>query len=254
MRIDLLPEDARRLLNGDLPRENVVLAYWREALDTPLPDMERRMTGATARVRESNVPNLIVAGRPYGAEYSTWLQRAVPGASVTLVPGSRHFPRSSATRTCPRRLLAETGRWLTFGRRSLLTCSAYNRSPSSSRFRRPPPGSRRSRRLARDADGGSVAVMSAAGDRRQLEGDPIPVSGGGGADESFPREGHYRGPEIAQPPHRDGGSVDPGRAAPRTGPRPAGQARRTGARAGGLTQMGRLSRPYQRQGDSVRAA
>jgi pimeloyl-ACP methyl ester carboxylesterase len=112
MRLDLLPTDARDLLNSDLPRQDVVLAYWREALATPLPDLERRITESVAVVRRLGIPILIVTGHPYDAVYSAWLQATLPDATVTVVPDSGHFPHL-ADPDLFAGILAQTGQWRT---------------------------------------------------------------------------------------------------------------------------------------------
>ena len=92
MRIDLLPADRRSLLSTDLPRQDVVLAYWREALEASIPDLDARIDAEMATVRSRRLPFLIVAGHPYDAAYSAWLRERLPQATVTVVPGSGHFP------------------------------------------------------------------------------------------------------------------------------------------------------------------
>jgi pimeloyl-ACP methyl ester carboxylesterase len=55
MRIDVLPENAQRLLSTELPRQDVVLAYWRQGLALPLADMEARIAEGLAILRRLQV-------------------------------------------------------------------------------------------------------------------------------------------------------------------------------------------------------
>ncbi len=110
MQIDLLPEDAQRLLNEQLPRQDVVLGYWRQALDTPLPVMEARIAEVSSLIRARRVPYAIVAGHEYDAAYTRWLHELLPQATVTVIPHSGHFPHL-ADPAWFADLLVETGRW-----------------------------------------------------------------------------------------------------------------------------------------------
>jgi len=110
MHIEVLPVDAQRLLSTKLPQREVVLAYWREALETPLADMEARIAQEMATARRQHLPYMIVAGHEYDAAYTALLRDALPQATVTVVPNSGHFPHLAD----PDRfalLLAETGQW-----------------------------------------------------------------------------------------------------------------------------------------------
>jgi pimeloyl-ACP methyl ester carboxylesterase len=110
MRIDLLPREARVLLSTELPRQDIVLAYWGQALETPRADMEAMIAQKMAALRDRRLPYLIVAGHEYDPSYTRWLADALPQARVVVFPDSGHFPHLAD----PDRfagLLAETGRW-----------------------------------------------------------------------------------------------------------------------------------------------
>jgi pimeloyl-ACP methyl ester carboxylesterase len=92
MRIDVLPESAQRLLNTELPRQDVVLAYWRSALEGTPADMDARVTETVAILRRQQIPYLVVAGHQYDAAYTGRLGRLLPQATVTVLPNSGHFP------------------------------------------------------------------------------------------------------------------------------------------------------------------
>jgi pimeloyl-ACP methyl ester carboxylesterase len=85
-------------------------AYWRQGLDTPLPALDARIAEEAALLRRKASPVLIVAGHPLDAAYSTWLHREIPQATVTLLPGSGHFPHLGHPEAFAT-LLIDTGRW-----------------------------------------------------------------------------------------------------------------------------------------------
>ena len=53
---------------------------------------------------------LIVAGHPYDPAYSSWLRDQIPQATVTVMPGSGHFPQLGHPEAFAD-LLTDTGRW-----------------------------------------------------------------------------------------------------------------------------------------------
>ena len=92
MQIDLLPPAARDLLNTATPPQEVVLAYWRSALDASLEQMQARIDDGLAEVRRRRVPYLVAAGHEYDSGYMNWLRDALPQAIVNVFPDSGHFP------------------------------------------------------------------------------------------------------------------------------------------------------------------
>ena len=92
MRIDLLRESARQLLSTGPPRQDVVLAYWRSALEDPVADIEARIAEGLAILRRQQLPYMIIAGHEYDTAYASWLRNALPQATVIVVPNSGHFP------------------------------------------------------------------------------------------------------------------------------------------------------------------
>ncbi len=111
MRIELLPENVQRLLSTELPRQDVVLAYWRQGLETPIADMEARVADVQAILRRKEVPYTIFAGHEWDAATMQRLNEALPQATVTVVPNSGHFPHLADPDRFAQ-LLAETGKWL----------------------------------------------------------------------------------------------------------------------------------------------
>ena len=93
MHTELLPEAAQELLrSSSQPRQDLVLAYWRELLERPVSELADLAAAALETVRSAGVPYLIVAGAELEPEYEKWLSQTLPQAAVTVWPGSGHFP------------------------------------------------------------------------------------------------------------------------------------------------------------------
>ena len=93
MHIELLPEAAQQLVRSSCqPRQDLVLAYWRELLDRPVSETAGFAAAALEAVRDTGVPYLIVAGDDLEPEYQKWLSTTLPHAAVTVWPASGHFP------------------------------------------------------------------------------------------------------------------------------------------------------------------
>ncbi len=110
MRIDLLSDDAQRLLSTEPPRQDVVLAYWRQALELPATEIQSRIDQGLATLKQRRVPYMVIAGHEYDAGYAAWLRDALPEATLTIFPSSGHFPHLAD----PDRFadcLASTGQW-----------------------------------------------------------------------------------------------------------------------------------------------
>jgi pimeloyl-ACP methyl ester carboxylesterase len=94
MHVELLPESAQRLVRASChPRQELVLGYWRELLDRPVDEIAEIATAAMTAVRVSGVPYLLVAGSDLEPDYQLWLNEMLSQASVTVWPGSGHFPQ-----------------------------------------------------------------------------------------------------------------------------------------------------------------
>jgi pimeloyl-ACP methyl ester carboxylesterase len=111
MHIELLSEDAQRMLSTELPRQDLVLAYWREALETPVADMQLKNAGAMAVLRRKEVPYTIFAGHQWDAATMQRLNEALPHARVIVVANSGHFPHLADPDRFAQ-VLAETGEWM----------------------------------------------------------------------------------------------------------------------------------------------
>ena len=93
MHIELLPEAAQELVRSSCqPRQDLVLAYWREILDRPVSELTDFAAATLEAVRSAGVPYLYVAGADLEPEYEKWLSKTLPQAAVTVWPGSGHFP------------------------------------------------------------------------------------------------------------------------------------------------------------------
>jgi pimeloyl-ACP methyl ester carboxylesterase len=119
MKMEVLPETARHLLSTSTPRQDVVLGYWRQALDRPEEEIETAIDAMADALRHAQLPYTIIAGHGYGTDYNAWLQRKLPQATVTAYPDSGHFPHLAH----PDRFaecLASTATWMPLeGRPSL---------------------------------------------------------------------------------------------------------------------------------------
>ncbi len=93
MHIELLPEAAQELVRSSgQPRQDLVLAYWREVLDRPVNELADLAAATLEAVRGAGVPYLVVAGADLESEYEKWLSKMLPRAAVIVWPGSGHFP------------------------------------------------------------------------------------------------------------------------------------------------------------------
>ncbi len=93
MHIELLPEAAQELLRSSCqPRQDLVLAYWRELLDRPVSEVTDFAAATLGAVRSAGVPYLVVAGADLEPEYEKWLSKTLPQAAIIVWPGSGHFP------------------------------------------------------------------------------------------------------------------------------------------------------------------
>jgi pimeloyl-ACP methyl ester carboxylesterase len=93
MHVELLPESAQELVRSTAaPRQEVVTAYWREVLDRPTAELVDQVTSTLARLRAAGTPYLVVAGDDLEPRYRKWLMETLPHATITVWPGSGHFP------------------------------------------------------------------------------------------------------------------------------------------------------------------
>jgi pimeloyl-ACP methyl ester carboxylesterase len=92
MHMEVLPQSAQHLLGTATPRQEVVLAYWREPLDGSVEEIEAKIGRATDTLRQNGLAYSVIAGHEYEPAYTAWLHRRVPQATITVYPNSGHFP------------------------------------------------------------------------------------------------------------------------------------------------------------------
>jgi pimeloyl-ACP methyl ester carboxylesterase len=93
MHAELLPESAQQLVRSTSnPRQDLVLAYWREVLERSVGELAAMTDDGLARLRAAEVPYLIVAGSDPEPAYRNWLAEVLPQAEITVLAGSGHFP------------------------------------------------------------------------------------------------------------------------------------------------------------------
>jgi pimeloyl-ACP methyl ester carboxylesterase len=93
MHVELLPEAGQELVrSSSRPRQDLVLGYWREILDRPASELGDMIAAMLAAARAAGMPYLIVAGNDLEVSYREWLAEMLPHATVTVWPGSGHFP------------------------------------------------------------------------------------------------------------------------------------------------------------------
>jgi pimeloyl-ACP methyl ester carboxylesterase len=93
MHIERLPAAGQELVrSSSQPRQDLVLAYWREVLDRPASELADMAGVALAALRVAGVPYLLVAGEDLESDYREWLTEMLPHVTVTVWPGSGHFP------------------------------------------------------------------------------------------------------------------------------------------------------------------
>lgn len=93
MHIELLPETAQELVrSSSRPRQDLVLAYWREVLDRPVSELAAFAAATLEAVRGAGVPYLVIAGADLEPDYHAWLSKTLPQVAITVWPGSGHFP------------------------------------------------------------------------------------------------------------------------------------------------------------------
>jgi pimeloyl-ACP methyl ester carboxylesterase len=111
MHIELLPPAGQELLRSTMDaRQELVLGYWREVLDRTPEEIAGFAADGLAALREAKVPYLVVAGRELDPSYASWLEEALPQASVEVMAGSGHFPHVAHPEAFAE-LLARTGHW-----------------------------------------------------------------------------------------------------------------------------------------------
>ncbi|MFC8828647.1 alpha/beta fold hydrolase [Streptomyces sp. NPDC057137] len=93
MGIDLLPPTARELVGtATTPRQDLLLGYWDEILTTPAEVLTERRTRDMGALRDRGIAYHHVSGEELPPPYRQWLETVLPDVTVTVIPGSGHFP------------------------------------------------------------------------------------------------------------------------------------------------------------------
>jgi pimeloyl-ACP methyl ester carboxylesterase len=88
--IELIPESRRHLVQGATPpRQDVVLGYWREILDTPPTELQDRFIEVLRRI---DAPFTSIFGEEVELDYRTWFSGIVPQGEIDVYPNCGHFP------------------------------------------------------------------------------------------------------------------------------------------------------------------
>lgn len=96
MRPEALPDDMRELVQTATPAQELLLGYWNELLTVPAEELTERRTRDLSAIRAKAATYDYVAGDEPATVFLTWLTSVMPEVSITVVPGSGHFPHLAA--------------------------------------------------------------------------------------------------------------------------------------------------------------
>jgi pimeloyl-ACP methyl ester carboxylesterase len=92
MHAELLPPGTRDLVESAQPRQDQLLGYWQELLETPIPELDEQRTTELTTIAAKRIPYHYVTGAEVPAPYQDWLTALVPDVAITVLPGTGHFP------------------------------------------------------------------------------------------------------------------------------------------------------------------
>ncbi|MBE3015116.1 alpha/beta hydrolase [Microbispora sp. NEAU-D428] len=96
MHIELLPPEAQELVNSSRPPgRHLMLGYWNEVLTRTADELKTERT----RDLQSISSYHYVTGAVPPPPYREWLESAAPGVTITVLPGSGHFPHLAHPRS-----------------------------------------------------------------------------------------------------------------------------------------------------------
>ncbi|GAA3552477.1 alpha/beta hydrolase [Microlunatus spumicola] len=84
---------SQRALLRSTPRQDLLLGYWKEVLETSPEELRRQRTDELTTLREQGTGYHHVSRAPLPPAYVRWLRSLLPSAGTTVLPGSGHFPQ-----------------------------------------------------------------------------------------------------------------------------------------------------------------
>jgi pimeloyl-ACP methyl ester carboxylesterase len=91
MGIEQLSPHLRELLRST-PRQDLLLGYWHEILETSSEELRRQRTRELIALHDSGTAYHLVSRAPLHPDYEAWFLGALPAVEITVLPGSGHFP------------------------------------------------------------------------------------------------------------------------------------------------------------------
>jgi pimeloyl-ACP methyl ester carboxylesterase len=108
---EVLPPTAQEIVRTTCrPRQDVVLGYWKDAIDQPVESVSDTVAYVLGQLRDKHLPYVIVAGDALDRAYVAWLDEMFPEARVVVYPNSGHFPHLAKPDAFAQ-ILADTASW-----------------------------------------------------------------------------------------------------------------------------------------------
>ena len=93
MHVEELPADAQAMIvAAPLPPRELLLGYWYDLLVMSAGELSERTVQALAALRSAGVPYRYVTGAEPSQAYADWLRSMLPDVSISVFPGTGHFP------------------------------------------------------------------------------------------------------------------------------------------------------------------
>jgi pimeloyl-ACP methyl ester carboxylesterase len=111
LHLELLPGPEQQLVRSTMqPRQDLVLGYWSQVFEVPIPTLNAMVDAALAEVRRRSVHYTFVSGSAVDPNHEEWLGVRLPEAQVVSWPNSGHFPQLAHPEAFAR-LLHQTAAW-----------------------------------------------------------------------------------------------------------------------------------------------
>lgn len=91
MGIEQLRPEVRELVRS-MPRQDLLLGYWRDLLEKAPDELREQRTRQLAALRAAGTAYHYVSRAEVNPGYAAWLTSVLPYAGITVLPGSGHFP------------------------------------------------------------------------------------------------------------------------------------------------------------------